>query len=492
MNIRKSLLATAAMLAGAYGTAQAEVLTQTVQCGDITARNIVLANTDSLHHISFDLDFSQLDLEHNQAILLTPKLIYPSAAGTDTVELRQVGVYSRSRYYHYLRAGEGMLGREDATVLHTSKDLKRTFAYDCRQQRNPMSPTVRLLLCRKDYGCCGKLEDHQDKNLAILLQDVRFIPDPLYLCPPPAPKSRALNGRANIEFEVNKTDIQRDRANNRAELNKIRTALDSVNRVNGTIDSITIKGFASPDGPYDKNVMLAKGRTEAIADFVQNRYNVAHSLLRTASEPEDWEGFRRLVGESDLPHRQQLLDIADDDFLTPDEKEAEIKTKYPKDYDTMRKGILMRLRHTDYTISYILPVYTSIDTILAVLKRSPGLLSQNEFYQAAETYPVGSEQFVQVLRTAAACYPEDAISCINAANAAMANDNLREAEIYIKHVGESPEANYTRGIYCALTNNFDLACEYFESAMNDGIEKAKNALAQARELLTLYNQSLGK
>lgn len=476
MNKRSLFLATAVLSAGALTTLRAEVRNSLVECGDITVRNIVLANTDSLHVIAFDLGFNDLDLDKNQAILLTPMLVYPEA---DTVRLRPIGIYSRSRYYHYLRSADGILGGDDAIVLRTDREqLSRPFSYICNAPRDPSSPSVNLCIDRTDYGCCGTLLAHDHADLADWMREVNYTPDFVFVRPPQRPKKLHLNGSANIEFEVNKIDIQPDRANNRKELEKIRQALDSVHHIQGTIDSIRIQGFASPDGPYDKNVILAQGRTEAIAAYVTKRYNVKKSLIRTSSEPEDWRGFRKLVAASTLPNKQKILDVASDTRYSLDERERLIKQRFPGDYDEMRKDILMRLRHTDYSIGYTLPVFSNIDTILMYYHENPRLLSQEEFYLAAEQYKQGSPEFIEIMRTAGTYFRRDEIANLNAANAALMEENYKEAERLLESAGKSAEAEYTRGTLAALRKEYAKAREYFEAAQHAGLDKASAALKQ--------------
>lgn len=296
-------------------------------------------------------------------------------------------------------------------------------------------------------------------------------------------KERSLEGQAFIEFEVNKTDIQPDRANNRVELGKIIASIDSVrNNPDTKISSLSIKGFASPDGPYDKNAILAKGRTEALSNYVRKLYKFDKKDIATSSEPEDWEGFRKLVDASDLPHRKELLDIINSKSLNVDQKEARIKKNYPGDYDIMRNDILMRLRHSDYVIKYTIRSYSSIEEIREVLKTRPSNLSLAEFYTAAEGYTEGTEDFNQIFLTAVQFYPNDEAANVNAANAYMAEGNLPQARRHLERAGSSREATYAIGIYNALTGNYNEAIEAFKIAQAAGIDEATKMIEQINQI----------
>lgn len=322
------------------------------------------------------------------------------------------------------------------------------------------------------------------EELAEIPERPTFTPDYIFVRPvAEVVKERSLEGQAFIEFEVNKTDIQPNRANNSVELGKIIASIDSVrNNPDNTISALSIKGFASPDGPYDKNAILAKGRTEALSNYVRKLYNIDKKVISTSSEPEDWVGFRKLVDASDLPHRVELLSIIDNKNLNVDQKEARIKKNYPNDYDIMRKDILMRLRHSDYVIKYTIRSYTTIEEIREVLKTRPGNLSLAEFYTAAEGFTEGTEDFNQIFLTAVQFYPSDEAANVNAANAYMAEGNFTQARRHLERAGTSREAIYAKGIYNALTRNYYEAIEGLKIAQSAGIDNATKMIEQIRQI----------
>lgn len=301
-------------------------------------------------------------------------------------------------------------------------------------------------------------------------------------------KARSLEGQAYVEFDVYKSDIQPELANNRQELGKIIASIDSIrNNPDAKNISLSIKGYSSPDGPYEQNAALAKARTEQLSKYVKKLYKFDNNTLTTSYEPEDWEGWRRLVDASDLPHRQEILDIMDNKKLTLDQKEIRIK-EFADDYDTMRGDILKRLRHSDYVISYTIDSYTSAEDIRKVLNTRPGNLSLAEFYTAAEGYTEGSEEFNNIFLTAVKYYPNDEAANLNAANAYMANGQLAEARRHLEKAGKSGEALYARGVYQALTGNYNEAVDYLKQANNAGIEGATKLISTVQNRMEWEKQ----
>lgn len=301
-----------------------------------------------------------------------------------------------------------------------------------------------------------------------------IVPSYLFVRPvAEAIKARSLEGQAYVEFDVYKSDIQPELANNRQELNKIIASIDSIrNNPDAKDISLSIKGYSSPDGPYEQNAALAKARTEQLSKYVNKLYRFDNKTLTTSYEPEDWEGWRRLVEASDLPHRQEILNIMDNKKLTLDQKEMRIK-EFEYDYDMMRGDILKRLRHSDYVINYTIDSYSSAEEIREVLNSRPGNLSLAEFYTAAEGYTEGTEEFNKIFLTAVKYYPDDEAANLNAANAYMANGQLTEARRHLEKAGKSREALYARGVYQALTGNYTEAVDYLQQANYAGIDATK-------------------
>ena len=291
-----------------------------------------------------------------------------------------------------------------------------------------------------------------------------------------------MQGSAFIDFPVNRTEIREDYRRNPDELRKIIATIDAVkNDPDTRILAIDIKGYASPEGSYANNTRLAQGRTEALAAYVKRLYALPDELLATDYEPEDWAGLRRYVEASALEHRAQILAIIDG-TLAPDDKDREIRRRYPEEYALLLRDVYPALRHSDYAVEYEIRTYTDVEEIRRLLRTAPQKLSLGEMYLAAESMEPGSEEYNEVFEIAVRMYPDDEAANINAANNAMARGDLKSAERYLAKAGESPEALYARGIFAALPKSYDTAKELFERAREAGIAHADDAIRQIDEL----------
>lgn len=428
--------------------------------------------------IDMNMDLRALEMAGNRAVLLTPYIV----KGGDSLALNSVGIYSRPRYFYYVRNGESMLtGPEEAS--YREKEKPEELAYHAVVPYEEWMNGSELILRRRDYGCCSQVLEEQAGVLGGY-KNVEYVPAFRYVRPiAEAVKTRALSGRAFIDFPVNRTELYPDYRNNRIELGKITATIDSVRSDRDiTVTSLTIKGYASPEGTYANNERLAKGRTETLKRHVEQLYHFAPGLIATDYEPEDWEGLREYVVNSSLAHRTELLQIIDDPSLEPDVKDWRMKLRYAEDYKFLLATVYPGLRHSDYRIEYTIRSYSDLDEIREILATAPQKLSLNEMYLLAQSLEPGSEEYNDVFETAVRMYPDNQTANLNAANAAMERKDYKSAARFLQKAGDSAEAVYARGVYAALQGDYDKALELVEQASGKGMTDTEGVSALLREV----------
>lgn len=427
--------------------------------------------------VDMEVDLSALDVDGNRAVLLTPRLV----GENDSIDLPSIGIYGRKRYYFYVRNGESMLTGADEKSYKASQKPDNVVYHHILPYQKWMNTSV-LSMYRSDYGCCNTLLAEQDGMLGRYTETEAFFPELVYVQPKAeTEKHRSLEGSAFIDFPVNKTVIYPDYRRNAAELGKIQATIDSVqNDKDITITSVLLKGYASPESPYAHNEELAKERTAALKKHIQQLYKFDAKVITTEYEPEDWAGLRCYVEQSNMNHRKEILAIIDCS-LEPDAKEWRLKRNYPDEYRFLLQNCYPALRHTDYRISYNVRSYNNAEEIKRVMQAKPQNLSLNEFYLVAEKLEPGTEDFAEVFETAVRMYPNDKTANLNAANAAMRRNDLVGAARYLAKAGNSPEAEYARGVYAYLTEDYDKAGQYFKSAKAQGITQADAVLERLKQ-----------
>lgn len=420
-------------------------------------------------HLSLDLVLGLKDLHvaSNQCVLLTPSIV----GENDSITLPPIAIYGRRRYYYYQRNnGDDMLHGTDG-IAFMAKDKPGEVAYHRLLAYSDWMDGAKVTLKRTDRGCCGKVLMHDYGEMGRHYE--RFFPELVYITPVgQREKRRSLEGKAYIDFPVDQTVIYPDYRRNTAELAAIRATIDTIrNDRDARIDSVWLKGFASPESPYSHNTDLAKGRTEALKDYINRLYNFDGVIIKTYYEPEDWEGLREAVAGSNLSNRDAIIALIDSD-MEPDAKEARIKRLYPSDYKFMLRHFYPALRHTNYKVSYVIRTYSDPAEIMTVMREHPQNLDLNEFYVAANGLEPGSDEFTEVFETAVRMFPDDNTANLNAANAAIRRGDLAAAERYLDKAGDSPETLYARGAIAVRRKDYDTARKYLKAAADAGLSQA--------------------
>lgn len=299
--------------------------------------------------VKLNLNMKSVEAGRNETAVITPELRH----GQHTQVLTPVGIYSYNQWYYYTRKGETASGQEE--MKFRKGRMPETLQYETVVPYRMWMDGAQLYLNREVKGCCGSEEESLSSTyLAHFTDDT--VTDTVYVdrtvVVEKVGRTRSINGRAFVDFPLSSTEIDPNYHSNATELGYLRASVDSVRSNSAwSIRKIWIKGYASPEGPYENNVRLARERTQAIKDYLMGLYNIEDALIEVESEPENWEGLRSFVEASSLPHRAEILEIIDGD-RSADDKEWMIKSRYPGDYKTLLEQCLPFLRRTDYRIDY--------------------------------------------------------------------------------------------------------------------------------------------
>lgn len=425
-----------------------------------------------------DIDPASFSLPGESDLLLQP-MVY-NADSTHCVQLPPVMIAGRTRHIRYSRDPRRM--PQDCVLLRSGKE--GTYKYVGRAKYEPWMEQARVGLEMRERGCCNNPGREKWLPIARLdLRDRKFAAPDFSVAPPvvSGDKIQELHGKAFVDFPVNLTEIFPAYRKNPEELAKIMATINAVkDNPDATITEITIKGFASPEGSYANNTRLAKGRAESLTKYVRSKYDFPANVFHSDFEPEDWQGLRDSVKVSFLPDRDGLLEIIDSK-MAPDAKDAELKKRYPRDYEYLLSTIYPALRHSDYAVKYKIRKYTDIEEIKRVFHERPQNLSISEFHLLASTLPKGSPEYDEVFETAVRMYPDDETSNLNAAVVSVGRGEYDKAGAYLAKAGKSRYSGYIEGILLAKEGDADAARKLLEEASKAGVPEAAEALKRLAE-----------
>lgn len=124
-----------------------------------------------------------------------------------------------------------------------------------------------------------------------------------------------------LYYYCDRIDIDERYLDNNFQIMRIKEVLRRSTR----IDSITIYAYASPEGPYARNLWLAERRAEAARDFILANLPEGSALksenIKLRPMGENWEGLETEIVENyHLPNRERVLSIIRADIPTETKK----------------------------------------------------------------------------------------------------------------------------------------------------------------------------
>jgi tetratricopeptide (TPR) repeat protein len=226
--------------------------------------------------------------------------------------------------------------------------------------------------------------------------------------------------------------------------------------------------------------------------YVQDLYHFESNIIKVNSVPEDWQGLRNYVANSNFAQKNEMLLLLDNEQLSYDARELRLKTfEGGKAYATLLSECYPALRHSDYTVRYVVRGF-SVDEAKEIITKRPQQLSLNEMFLVAQTYVSGSNEFNEVFEVAVRMFPDDPTANINAAAIELQQGNWKQAERYL--LKSDPQAGATKnneGVMNMMQGNLDKAEALFQQAKALGsAEAVKNLeeISKKRQDNALYGE----
>lgn len=440
-----------------------------------------IAVVDSNVVVSMQLTAFQ-DVPMMQSVVLSPELV-------DTVTLRKaelplIFINSRNQQIYFER--ELKYEYPDALAIRKKNgknldiDYLRSIKYEPWMENSVLK--VRKLSC-----ACNRQKE-RGVELVGPFSNEKPIPViqlfPVYLLPPAdnSVKVREEKGSAYLCFVVNKWDILPDYMNNPTELQKIHNSVNIVkNDSNVTIRDITIEGYASPEGPNSRNIMLSENRTNALKNYLERTGIVRGMRMSAAGRGENWDGFLKYLREHrEVPQHDILVNIANRS-IDLDEKEKAMRKEAPQGFAYVLANVFPSLRCTNYNITYTVRPFT-LEESEQVFETRPINLNLNEIYRLADKYSDNEQKYYSIIRKAYLLYPNDSYINLTMAYLSIKKGEADEAAEYLSKVNQCPQKTMNEGLIEYLRGNLDRAIQLVEQARNQGVPEAAHQLEQFRKL----------
>lgn len=246
---------------------------------------------------------------------------------------------------------------------------------------------------------------------------------------------------------------------------------------NREIKELNIESYASPDGPYDFNAKLAEQRENNTKGYLEKQIKnngINFGELTANFTPEDWEGFQKLVSESNIQDKDLILSVLKM-YKDPETRDREIHNM-SNVFDELAETILPQLRYSRLTASVDV-IGKSDAEINKAFDNEPSALTVDELlYAATLTNDLNRKKAIYAAATK--YYPNDYRGYNNLGNILYqqgdfdaALDNYKKSA---KLNPSAPEAQMGQGLVALVNNDFKAANQAFGKA--GGLEELGSAL----------------
>lgn len=423
----------------------------------------------------------------------------------------------------YIRKSE-MTKNGELVAYHDSayiENLKEDFRADIRlslENYNRILFTDSFQIAR---GLVNPLRFFEYKLTAKDITDERYFPKPEL-------QLRNDRGEVELSFLPGKADINDRDPKNASELAKLRERLSSIEtNPDAKLQTFSILGVSSPEGPHDKNLVLAKKRMDLAVNRILSHLNketLDFLKIQTGSKVETWQTAIEMMRRDSLFGQAQDLQNIVNKYPDSPDKQWRAIIRLPYYRSVIVPHYLPLMRRVEYNFDYSIYRFLTDAEIKELYLKDYKQLSRHEFWrmfeiaesdeeketiykQALEVYP----KFMLAANNLSALYinqgrPDDSILesfiskdapeevLTNQVVALLSNWKYEKADSVVSLIPDGVSSEYLKSVTRALNGNYEEALATFgqEGGINEVVlllalkrndeawEKAQNLPETAR------------
>lgn len=440
--------------------------------------------------LSYSIDLSALKLKSTQQVRITP--ILRSSNGEDSLVLESYWVVGSNRFKAARRAQA--LGKEKPyqmdRVYLLDEEKHRTIEATATVNYLPWMESAKLNVVEEFTGCAGCKDGIYAYQLISKLftepYQPKFIAE--YISPQVEEvKQRAEKLEAFFNYKQGRYELLRNFKDNSREFDRVdRFVKEILADKNLSVSDYRIDGYASPEGNFQKNIILSKNRAHSFASYLKATYGISDSKMKIKWHGEDWDGLKDLVEASSIEYRDQILEIIETKDTDLQRDAAINNLDKGRTYNFLLGELYPKLRRNVVSVSYVVKSF-DLQEAKEVYLRKPSLLSLDELFQVANSFEKGGEDFARVFRVAIGLFPDNPVANLNCGAAEFEAGRFAESLNYLMKAQDSPEALNNIACALAMQGKYDQAEEYFDRAIAAGDKQAAYNKEEARKAIQSLN-----
>ena len=347
---------------------------------------------------------------------------------------------------------------------------------------------------------CGKCANIDTVDMAsianpVTLIDVKKSLELSWIEPEFVIRPKVMEGRgvANLQFIINKFDINLGLGNNRAELEDMVSKLSPIlDDTLATLTSLGIYGMASADGSLPFNTALARNRAESAKKWLVETLDInpeTQRIITVGSRPEGWLPVLAAMTADGNPDSLAVRNILDQ-YAEYDDDVQERHIRRLSCWRQIREKYLQKDRKVEYVFTYTIKSFTTDEELLEMYGKRPDAFNEDELLRVAVLASTPEEK-KSVYETILKYFPQSQVAANNLAVLYLRDGNEDKAREILSSLEEySEETLNTLAASYVYSGDYERAIELLQDVelpqarYNLGLLKARQRRFQeAYELL---------
>lgn len=261
---------------------------------------------------------------------------------------------------------------------------------------------------------------------------------------------------ANIMFQIQQADV-RSKELNKDEVEEWRYIVQNAKEAPNQEVHVEVQAYASPEGGRKLNERLSEQRERNTTASLRREFkkqDLADVGISAHYTAQDWEGFSKLVAESNLPDKDLVLRVLSM-YSDPEQREREIRN-ISAVFSQLTQEVLPKLRRSRL-IANVKIIGKTDEEIQDWLAKSPGHLTIEELLYAATLASTNQEK-MSIYQLVNRIFPMDYRAYNNIGALLYAEGKPEQAEIWFAQAqkrADNATTKLNQGLIALTKGNVD-------------------------------------
>jgi tetratricopeptide (TPR) repeat protein len=273
---------------------------------------------------------------------------------------------------------------------------------------------------------------------------------------------------ADIHFLINQANVRSSETSKNDYIVLNQQLKDASSDPKKEIAGVEVNSYASPEGSLSFNTQLAEKREKSTTGLMQSQLQkdkiTEFGELTSSFTPEDWEGFQKLVENSNIQDKDLIISVLKM-YPDPEQREREIRNMSSV-FNELADQILPQLRYSRVK-AMINVIGKSDQEMVDQFNSDPSKLTADEILYLA-TLTGDNMKKMEVYNTAAEVYYKDYRTYNNLGATQFVAGDYQGAKANFEQAlrmnPNSKEAEMNLGLIALVDNDYSKANEYFGMA----------------------------